>query len=223
MPRTARAACADVCYHVMSRGNARASIFHESSDYDAFLGLLRRAKGHVAMRILAWCLMPNHFHLALRPHHDGDLGRFMHWLLTAHVQRHRGKYDTTGRIWQGRFKALPVQQDGHLLTVLRYIERNPLRAGLVRRAEEWRWSSLPYRMPPHDGLLSASVVQLPRNWFEYVNQAPDDNEVERIRQAIVRGRPLGDPAWTQGTAERLGLLSALRARGRPRSAIVARG
>ena len=161
MPRTARASLADVCYHVMNRGNRRATIYHDESDYQAFVEMMRRATRRLPMRILAWCLMPNHFHLVLRPHADGDLGRWMHWLLTTQTQRHRLRHETTGRIWQGRFKAPPIQCDRHLLVVMRYVERNPLRAGLVRRAEAWPWSSLRGHIGRSDDLLSRSPVPLP--------------------------------------------------------------
>ncbi len=86
--------------------------------------------------------MPNHFHLALWPRADGDLSRWMHWILTTHVRRYLCHYGSSGHVWQGRFKASPIQDDDHLRVVLRYIERNPLRAGLVERAESWPWSSL---------------------------------------------------------------------------------
>jgi len=217
MPRTARAAVAGLCSHVMSRGNARANVFHDASDYDAFIGLLYRGKKRLPMRVLAWCVMPNHFHLVLQPHRDGDLGRWMHWLLTAHVQRHRSKYATVGRIWQGRFKAAPIQQDDHLAVVLRYVERNPLRARLVERAEDWRWSSLRARTSSPDPMLSPSPVALPADWLEFVHRPRTEAELRRVRESIARGGPFGDPVWTLGTAERLGLLSTVRPRGRPRA------
>ena len=142
MPRTARASRGGVCYHIINRGNAKSTVYHDETDFEVFLGLMRRANDRRPMRILAFCLMPNHFHLVVLPLLDGDLGAWMHWLLTAHVRQHQRRYHTTGRIWQGRFKAFPIQHDNHLLTVLRYVERNPLRARLVERAAEWRWSSL---------------------------------------------------------------------------------
>jgi len=95
---------------------------------------METARERVAIEIFAWCLMPNHLHLVVRPKENGDLARWMHWLLTSHVQRHRSRYKTTGRIWQGRYKAFPIQEDRHLLTVLRYVERNPVRAGLAAHA-----------------------------------------------------------------------------------------
>ena len=162
MPRTARAAVGGMCYHVLNRGNARGQVFHKQDDYAAFIRLLPLGVERLPMRILAFCLMPNHFHLVLWPHHDGDLGRFMQWLLTCHVRRYHRHYDSSGHVWQGRFKAFPIQQDEHLLAVLRYVERNPLRANLVRSAQDWSWSSLRERLGDQPSeLLHSGPVTLP--------------------------------------------------------------
>ena len=126
---------------MINRGNARAEVFHKPEDYAAFLKLMQDAHERLPMRRLAWCVMPNHFHLVLWPHHDGDLSTWMQWLLTAHVRRYHHHYRGSGHVWQGRFKAFPIEEDEHLWTVLRYVERNALRANLVRRAEQWTWSS----------------------------------------------------------------------------------
>src|SRR5262249_52808558 len=134
MPRSARAAKAGFCYHVLNRGNARRTVFHKDADFAAFVKLLNQAGERTDMRLLAYCLMPNHFHLALWPRHDDDLSNYMMWLLTAHVRRYHRHYHSSGHVWQGRFRAFPIQEDDHLFTVLRYIERNPVRAGLVERA-----------------------------------------------------------------------------------------
>ena len=137
MPRTARACSGGYTYHILNRGNARATVFHKPDDYEAFVDMMAEASVRTPMRILAYCLMPNHFHLALWPRDDGDLSRWMHWLMTTHVRRYLRHYRSSGHVWQGRFKAFPTQEDEHLLTLLRYIERNPLRARLVGRAEDW--------------------------------------------------------------------------------------
>ena len=142
MPRTARASAGGLCYHVLNRGNARAQVFHYPSDYLEFIRSLERACEVIEMRVLGFCLMPNHFHLVLWPREDGDLSTWMQRLLNSHVQRHRRRHRSTGHIWQGRFKAFPIKEDVHLLTVLRYVERNPVRASLVSRAEDWAWSSM---------------------------------------------------------------------------------
>ena len=148
----------------------RATVFHKPDDYDAFLDLMAESSVRTPMRILAYCLMPNHFHLALWPREDGDVSRWMHWLMTTHVRRHLGRYRSSGHVWQGRFKAFPIQEDDHLLAVLRYIERNPLRAGLVGRAEEWRWSSLCWLSAPEQGPVRLEPGTVPRGtlWVEGV-------------------------------------------------------
>ena len=118
MPRTTRALVGDHCYHVINRGNARAEIFHAEGDYQAFVTLLKEASERVPMRLLAYCLMPNHFHLAVWPYCDGDLSRWMQWLLTSHVRRYHRWHKSSGHVWQGRFKTFPIEQDEHLLTVI---------------------------------------------------------------------------------------------------------
>src|SRR5277367_3551182 len=141
MPRAARDSPGGYCYHVMNRGNDRRVVFRKQGDFDAFVKLLAQAGERSDVRLLAFCLMPNHFHLVLWPRRDGDLSDYMMWLTTAHVRRYHQHYHSSGHVWQGRFRAFPIQKDEHLLTVHRYVERNPVRAGLVGRAEDWRWSS----------------------------------------------------------------------------------
>jgi putative transposase len=207
-----------MCFHVYGRGNAQAVVFHDELDYDSFMALIARAVKRIPMRVLAYCLMPNHFHLVLRPLADGDLGRWMHWLLTSHVHRHRRRYETVGRIWQGRFGSSPIQADGHLLTVLRYVERNPVRANLVPAVIDWPWSSIHERLGRQgNGLITDLPVELPENWLGFVQQPLTAAELRCIRTCVRRERPFGDDSWTRGTAERLGLLSSLNPRGRPKS------
>ena len=129
-----------VCYHVLNCGNGRAEVFHKKEDFVALLDLMEEASERLPMRLLAWCLIPNHFHLVLWPHEDGDLSRWMQWLLTSHVRRYHRHYHGSGHVWQGRFKAFPIEEDEHLWTVLRYVERNALRR-ILCGAEDWLWSS----------------------------------------------------------------------------------
>ena len=167
--RTARACQGGFCCHVLNRGNARRTVFHKDGDYAACIKLLRQADERTSARLLAYCLMPNHFHLVVWPREDGELSDFMMWLLTAHVRRYHKHYHSSGHVWQGRFRCLPIQEDDHLLAVLRYIERNPLRAGLVDSAEHWLWSSA---APPEEGdpPLDPGPVPRPEGWLEHVNQ-----------------------------------------------------
>ena len=217
MPRTARASVGGICYHVINRGNGRGEVFHDDTDFGYFRGLLARACERLDMVILAYCLMPNHFHLVLKPGGDGDLGRWMQWLLTSHVRSYHKRYGTSGHVWQGRFKAFPIQQDEHLLTVLRYVERNPLRSRLVRSARKWRWSSLcEWAKGKGDGVGCGWPVRRPGDWEEWVNEAQSARELEQLRASVNRGKPFGSDHWVKTTAKRLGLEASLRQRGRPR-------
>ena len=220
MPRTARAAVGGVCYHVLNRGNARGQVFHDDADYRGFLELLATAGRRVPVRLLGFCLMPNHFHLVLWPRAQGDLSRYLQWLLTAQVRRYHRRYRSSGHVWQGRFKAFPIERDAHLLTVLRYVERNPLRAKLVRQAQHWPWSSC---SAPRAGFLHESPAPRPRNWVARVNASETPAELASLRQSVNRNTPFGAPAWVMRTAARLGLEASLRPRGRPRKTPAAAG
>jgi putative transposase len=218
MPRAPRAPVGNQCYHVLNRGNARQQVFFKDGDYQAFLKAVAHACVEVPMRVLAWCLLPNHFHLVVWTHDDGDLSRWMHWLQNTQVRRYHQHYHSHGHLWQGRFKAFPIQHDEHLLTVLRNVERNPLRAGLVAQAEDYPWSSLRCQLPstPAPAFWHVGPVARPANWVEWVNQAVTLGELEEVRACVVRGRPYGQQGWSQSTAARLGLEATLRPRGRPR-------
>ena len=215
MPRTARASEGNLCYHVLNRGNGRAEVFHKPDDYAAFLHAMAEATVRLPMRIIAYCLMPNHFHLVCRPHDGGDLSRWMHWLLTTHVRRYLRHYHHSGHVWQGRFKAFPVQENEHLVSVVRYVERNALRAGLADRAESWPWSSL--SNPAGGPSLDTETLPRKSDWIAIVNAEMSESENEAVRRSITRDRPFGSASWTTQTAERLGLMYTIRPRGRPPS------
>jgi putative transposase len=196
MARVPRAFLGGHCYHVMNRGNARATVFHSHRDYLRFLKILNEAQERLAMTVFSACLMPNHFHLVLRPHARGDMSRWMHWVMTTHVARHRKVHDTVGRIWQGRFKAFPIQQDAHLHAVMRYVERNALRAGLVQRAETWPWGSLHWRDAGQAPIeLADSPAGLPAGWIQWVNEPQTSAELEALRRSAHYQVPFGDADW----------------------------
>ena len=215
MPRTARASVGGVCYHVLNRGNSGSRVFRSQVDYKSFVQLLRDAEQRVSLRMLAYCLLPTHFHLVLWPYREGELSTWMQWLLTAHVRRHHQRYQSHGHIWQGRFKAFPVQQDDHLLTVLRYVEQNPLRKTLVDQSEDWVWSSLRGRNG-NSSFVRSGPVAVPKKWERVVNRSFSPGELDGLRQSVNRGIPFGSPIWVTRTVKRLGLESSLRSRGRPR-------
>jgi putative transposase len=220
MPRTARSLVAGGHYHLINRGNNRATLFSTAAEFSAFLNLISQALARVELPILAACLMPNHFHLVVSPRSANDISRWMQWLLTTHSHRYHLHHGTTGRVWQGRFKAFPIEQDRHLLTVMRYVERNALRAGLASRAEDWAWGSLAWRQRTTvDGLLSSPPVPLPSDWLAQVNAPQTVEELAGLRASVNRQRPYGDDAWVESATVALGLESSLRRRGRPRKTL----
>jgi len=212
-------------FHVLNRGVARMQIFEKAGDYEAFERVLCDTLREAPMRICAYCVMPNHWHMLLWPEHDGDMARFMQRLTITHVRRwqeHRRGVGL-GHVYQGRYKSFPVEEDEHFLAVARYVERNALRANLVVRAEEWRWSSLWRRCrgrAHQDDILAAWPVEMPADWIERVNRADNEKELEALRSSVQRGRPYGAQQWQHRIVKRLGLESAYRPRGRPR---IARG
>jgi putative transposase len=221
MSRPLRAAKGGLVYHTLNRGNTNLEIFSTADDYAAFERTLAEAVERERMRLLAYCLMPTHFHLLLWPRADGDLSQFMRWLTLTHTQRWHAQHQTagTGHVYQGRFRSFPVQPDDHFLTVCRYVERNPLRAGLVARAQDWQWCSLWSRLAkadPDRPRLTPWPIERPKEWTSGVNRPFVPSEEEAVRGSILRGQPFGSEAWQAKTAARLGLESTFRPRGRPR-------
>ncbi len=165
--------------------------------------------------------MSNHWHLVLRPRKDGRMGRLCGWLSSTHTLRYHAHNQTRGfgHLYQGPFKSFPVQDDSHFLTVCRYVERNALRAKMVKRAEEWEFGSLyrwHHKLDRDPALLTRWPIRRPPGWTERVNEALSQRELEAIRTCSARGRPFGSDEWIEETCERTGTWSSIRPRGRPR-------
>lgn len=212
-----RVAAAGVVFHVLNRGVRRLRLFDRPGDYRAFLRVFREAQERIPLRCLAYCLMPNHFHLVLWPETDTELPAFMAWLTTTHSKRWHAHRQTsgTGHVYQGRYKAFPVSSDTHFLRLCRYVERNALRAGKVARAEDWPWCSLADRVR---GLSTISLtdwpVARPPDWNDLV-QLDVADETRDLRRALNRGSPYGPEEWRVQVAEQLHLASSLPPVGRP--------
>jgi putative transposase len=219
MARPTRQIEADGYYHVLNRGNGKMTLFHKPGDYEAFVRILSEGVNRYRVEILAWCLMSNHWHLLLRPREDEVLSDLMRWIGVTHVRRHHEHHRTRGggHVYQGRFKSFPIQNDLHFLTVARYVEGNPLRAGLVKRAEQWEWSSLGRNESKRPAVpIGRWPVERPENWREVVNELLSASDLGQLRTSVERGRPFGSERWITLAVKRLNLLNSIRGVGRPR-------
>jgi putative transposase len=236
MPRVPRVNQGGIAYHVLNRANGRVPLFACDEDYELFLTVLAEAHGRVPMRTIGYCVMPNHWHLVLWPRGDGDLAEFMRWLGVTHTNRHHAARGTvgTGHVYQGRYKSFPIQQTrparerramGMLeggdatLSVLRYVERNPVRAGLASSADAWPWSSAATRGSAEAVVPLADPPGGPpaEDWLEWVNRPQSEHELAALRRCLQRGRPFGREDWVKRMAGEWNLGSTLRPRGRPRN------
>jgi putative transposase len=215
MGRPVRPTAANVVYHVLNRANARMTLFDVDGDYAAYQRVLTEACARVSMRLLAYCIMPNHWHLVVWPRHDGDLSRFMNWLTLTHTQRwHQHRHMVgEGHVYQGRFKSFPVETSEYFLTLCRYVERNPVRAGLVERVERWRWSSAGANgtVPLHEWPMAR-----PRDWCNWVNESEPTEQLSMVRQSLLKGQPYGSARWVEQMVTQWNLGATLRGRGRPK-------
>lgn len=228
MPRLPRPSEEGLVYHAINRGNNRAEVFHDEEDRRAFLDALGRAKERFPFRLFGYCLMSNHFHLLLRPEEGQSISRILQSMSVMHTCFMHKKYQTVGHVWQGRFRSPVVQDDAHLLVVLRYIEANPVRAGIVGDPADHAWSSFhAHGLGNPDPLLDPvpeleGLGRTPRErqsrWAKRVRATPKAAEVMQIRDTLRSGKPFGDDAWVAAKADALGINLNPRPRGRPRTA-----
>lgn len=189
MPRPNRICPDGVPQHIVNRGNRRSQIFRDALDYLGFLAALTDAADRTTVRLLAFCLMPNHWHLVLWPVRGQEISAYMQVLMNAHIRDLQRRHGTsgTGHVYQGRFKNSGILTDRHFLNVCRYIEANPVCAGLVERAEAWEWSSL-VRDGPAEGIniLSPWPIARPSTWLEDVNRPQGDRALREIKDQMRR-------------------------------------
>lgn len=184
MSSTRRQFSDDSVVHVINRGNDRRLLFAGDADYAAFVGLLSWAASRTNLRVLGYAVMPNHWHLVLWPESASQLSNFLQRVTSAHaaIFRRRSGTTGTGHVYQGRYRARLIGTDLHYFNVLRYVEANPVRAGLVDRAEEWRWSSA-WERTTALRLLSDGPLQLPPidDWLQIVNQPLTPAQADAVR------------------------------------------
>jgi putative transposase len=226
MPRQPRPVADGLLYHTLNRGNNRAPVLFDPADYQQFLGALAQTQQRYPFRLYGYCLMPNHFHLLLAPAEGQAVSRILQSLTVAHTWHYHRRHGSSGHVWQGRFKSPVVQDEEHALTVLRYMEANPLRAGMVTDLAGYPWSSyqvhglgksdpLVSELPGWEVLGREPAARL-AFWRQWVHEPLTDRELAAVRKSVTSGRPYGAEEWVKATAAALGLPLSKRPRGRPR-------
>lgn len=188
MPRPPRDIPDDCVLHIINRRNDRQLLFAKPLDYQQFLSLLSHAKSKHPVRIIAYALMPNHWHLVIWVESSTQISLFMHWLTGTHAARVRWQTRTVGEghVYQGRYRAFLIDGEARYFRLLQYVEANPLRARLVRRAEDWRWSSLEERLGRLRGLVEPGPIGLPLRWTDIVNGPLSREDLEDFRSKQLR-------------------------------------
>ena len=221
MPRLERIDVGNNVYHILNRANARAQIFYNDNDYKLFESILEEAVEKFKMRLLAYCLMPNHWHLVLYPRNDGDLALFISWLTNTHTRRWHTEKGTVGEghLYQGRYKSFLCQDDGHFLTLVRYVERNAKKAKLVLKSVDWPWSSVWRREKGTDKqkkILAPWPVPRPENYLLWLDQSQSEEEEGTIELSVLKSSPFGSLDWMEDAVKKFNLEQTLRRVGRPR-------
>lgn len=173
MARSRRNTAPGAVHHIVNRANRRKRIFRKPGDYKAFLAILEEAVARCGIRLIAFCVMPNHWHLVVWPNDSVSISAFMHWVTGTHVRRYHLHYGLTGtgHLYQARFRNHVCKDNHGVLAVMRYVEGNPLAAGLASRAQDWEWSSLHLRTRGEErGFLADPPIELPANWAAYVDE-----------------------------------------------------
>ncbi|MGM0485589.1 MAG: transposase [Planctomycetota bacterium] len=210
MPRGQRICPEGTVFHVLNRGNQRQRLFYSQEDDEALVRVVKETLLIIPTRILAYCLMPNHWHVLLWPERDWELSDFMHQMTTTHVRRWHKAHPSNGggHVYQGRFKSFSVESDEHFYTVRGYVERNPVRARFIEPAEYWTWSSAWARLHPDDRRalpLCNWPLRCPEDWPRHVNEPLTDEEIKTVRTSAERGSPHGQRDWVEETTKALDL------------------
>ena len=221
MGRAPRIDLGGYIYHIINRANGRQTLFKDSRDYVQFEKILTEAVEIFDLPLLAYTVMPNHFHFVFFPSQDDQISQFMQWFTLTHTKRYHVRKKTTGQghLYQGRYKSFLVQDDMHALQLIRYVERNPLRANLIRDPLAWKYSSLYRRYKGTEKekkILGEWSIKEPKDYLTYLTTPESDDELEALRCSVNKGRPFGDDDWMLDMVEKHDLYSTTRSGGRPR-------
>jgi putative transposase len=226
MGRFARLNCPGLIYHVVNRGNDRQVIFAEDEDYRHYLNTIQRYKKKYQFKLFAYCLMTNHVHLLIKTTGGGSISKIMQSITVAHTRRYNFKYRRCGHVWQGRFHSPIVSEDNYMLTAMRYIEQNPLRAGMVKGIADYPWSSYGLNVRLKDSVLidrrenkvfenlGGDFKDRIYNYKQFLAGKITDHELDKIQYSTRKGGNYLSDKFRDQIAF---LLPRKHGRGRPRT------
>jgi putative transposase len=219
MPRIARIVGVGYPHHIVQRGNNREKVFLEWRNYEKYLSFLARYSKGKKAAILAYCLMPNHVHLLVIPSDEKTLAKMMQGVALCYTQHFNREKGRTGRLWECRYHSNVIDGDSYLWTVSKYIENNPVRAGIVKRPEDYPYSSAKaHILDRNDPLLNGHLFSKSelKEYRRFMKLEEDKKILEEIRKRMRLGKPLGDEGFIQNLSEKIGYSLSFRGRGRPR-------
>ena len=220
MPRTARIVVPNLPYHITQRGNYRQDIFQDNEDRLSYLSWINDYSKKYKLSIFAYCLMDNHVHFIAIPREEDSLAKVFSISHMRYSQYFNKKKKASGHLWQGRFYSCVLDED-YLVAALRYVERNPVRAGIVRKPWRWKWSSAGVHVGQGDGVINLENITTlidttAEEWKEYIDLDENEEEVENIRKHTLLGRPLGTKDFIAKLGKRIGMVLSVLPRGRPK-------
>lgn len=219
MPRIARAVALGYPHHVTQKGNYRQDVFEDEDDFIRYKVWLKEYSTKFGLKIWAYCFMDNHVHFVCVPLKEDSMAKTFNAVHMRYSQYFNRKKGARGHLWQGRFYSCPLDER-HLYAAIRYVENNPVRAMIVKAAEEFKWSSARGHIKGGDALISGDchLEEYIKDWRTYLNESDDSHLIEDIRKNSLTGRPCGDDIFTQMIEKTVGRNLKAQKRGRPRKA-----
>jgi len=216
MARLARVVIPGIPHHITQRGNRRQQVFFQDDDYDAYLELMAEWCRKSGVEIWAYCLMPNHVHLIALPQSEDSLAKGIGEAHRRYTRMINFREKWRGYLWQGRFASFPMDEQ-YLYVAARYIELNPVRAGLVQKPEEYEWSSARAHLKGKDDTLVKvkPLLEMAEDWKAFLENKPSEDEINLLRKHETTGRPLGSDSFIKKLEQLVNRIFRLRPGGRP--------
>jgi putative transposase len=219
MPRIARIVGHGYPHHVVQRGNNKDNVFLDDNDFKAYLELVEKYSEKSESSVLSYCLMTNHSHLLLKPMKGNSLAKMMQGISLCYTQYFNRRYSRTGRLWECRYHSSIIEEDAYLWAVSRYIERNPVRAGMIEKPEDYKYSSGAAHLLGEDSSIIKEAIFEDKERGQYVkfmNDSAGDEQAEDIRRKTRLGHPLGSTEFIEKISKKVGRDLTFRPKGRPR-------